>query len=328
MASVREVRNRHGSVRYRFCAGNGCRRDYRTREEACRMLYLDESERFANMTAKEKEVCQDWTLRKLIQFFAGKKVDQFETNRIRRSSLDTITYALFSVDEALQSRLALHIRPREFRVLPDNTLKHLRSAYALLIAMRKKGVNPVPCGHKREQKPIFVPAFHNVGTMKSEAGSREKKAIILASVLGLRISEILALDYSDIRDNRLHVTRHLTRNGVVSLGMKADLNRILPLPGELLPLLDESSEGTDTPLIASENGKRMSLSYSRTGVMKRLLEKYEIGSFHNLRHFAAIRLLERGIDIHVVSKMLGHKNIGVTNDTYGRFCKSVLDIEF
>lgn len=317
MASVREVRNRHGSVRYRFCASNGSRRDCRTQEEACRMLYLDESERFANMTAKEKEACQDWTLRKLIQFFAGKKADQFETNRIRRSSLDTITYALFSVDEALQDRLALHIRPSEFRALPDNTLKHLRSAYALLIAMRKKGVNPVPVGIKRDISPVSVPAFHNVDLMIEAAETREKIAFLLASKLGLRISEILALDYSDIQGAYLSVTKHLTRHGVV-IGMKADIQRRLPLPESVLTLIDMKKNGSREPLLATSSGQRLSLNYSTQGVVKQLLDKFGINRFHDLRHYASVSLLDKGEDLGTVSKVLGHKSIRTTEDIYGR----------
>lgn len=72
------------------------------------------SKRFNEMTAKEKEKCRDRPLRKLIQFYIGKKVDQCETGRLCQSSLDTICYELFSIDEVLQAKLTLNIRPSEF----------------------------------------------------------------------------------------------------------------------------------------------------------------------------------------------------------------------
>ncbi|WP_162505831.1 hypothetical protein [Candidatus Arsenophonus triatominarum] len=41
----------------------------------------------------------------------------------------------------------------------------------------------------------------------------------MASVIGLRISEILALDYSDIQGEYLNISKHVTRNGVIE-GLK------------------------------------------------------------------------------------------------------------
>ena len=39
--------------------------------------------------------------------------------------------------------------------------------------------------------------------------------------------------------------------------------------------------------------------------------------FHDLRHTAATLLLSRGVNVKVVSKMLGHSNIAITLSIYG-----------
>ncbi|WGM13592.1 tyrosine-type recombinase/integrase (plasmid) [Arsenophonus nasoniae] len=330
MSSIKLPKTRHGSEGFRVHYENAAGRfhkSFKTLDAACRFLFLSESERFGEMTAKEKERCRDWHLRKLIQFYVGKKVSQCETGHLRQSSLDTIKHALFSIDETLQAKLALNIRPSEFNGLPENTLKHLHSAYLLLKAMRNIGVSPIPKLKKKVEKPIFIPAFCNVEEMIKQSPVREKITFILASKLGLRISEILALDYSDIREQRIHISKHLTRYGVVNLGMKADLQRILPLPKDLMQFLDKEKRGKPIPLLMSERQSRLSLTYGRSGIIKKRLLEYEIGTFHNLRHFAAISLIQRGYGINVVSKMLGHRSIKITHDTYGRFCRSVLDIE-
>jgi integrase len=330
MTSIKLIKTRHGCEGFRVHYENAAGRFYKnvkTLDAACRFLFLSESERFGEMTAKEKERCRDWPLRKLIQFYIGKKVSQCETGHLRQSSLDTIKHALFSIDETLQEKLALNIRPSEFNGLPENTLKHLHSAYLLLKAMRNIGVSPIPKLKKKVEKPIFIPVFENVDRMIEVAPVREKIAFILASVIGLRISEILALDYADIQGEYLNIAKHVTRNGVIE-GLKADVQRLLPIPKALLDLLDKTKLTLDEPLIASQSGKRLSLNYSTTGVVKDLLEKYRIGKFHNLRHFAAVRLIKKRNDIHIISKMLGHKNIETTSNIYGRFSGSIFELNF
>ncbi|WP_155847028.1 tyrosine-type recombinase/integrase, partial [Arsenophonus nasoniae] len=48
----------------------------------------------------------------------------------------------------------------------------------------------------------------------------------------------------------------------------------------------------------------------------------------NLRHFAAVSLIKKRNDIHVISKMLGHKNIETTSNIYGRFSGSIFELKF
>ncbi len=110
--------------------------------------------------------------------------------------------------------------------------------------------------------------------MIEEAPVREKIAFILASVIGLRISEILALDYSDIQGEYLNISKHVTRNGVIE-GLKADVQRLLPMPKGLLSLLDKNKFGLHEPLIVSQSVKRLSLNYSTTGIVKEFTGKIQ-----------------------------------------------------
>ncbi|UBX30979.1 hypothetical protein [Arsenophonus apicola] len=108
MSSIKLINTRHGCdvIRVHFENAVGrFHKSFKTLDPACRFLFLSESERFLSMTAKEKEQCRDWPLRKLIQFYVGKKVSQCETGHLRQSSLDTIKHALFSIDETLQAKL-------------------------------------------------------------------------------------------------------------------------------------------------------------------------------------------------------------------------------
>lgn len=53
-------------------------------------------------------------------------------------------------------------------------------------------------------------------------------------------------------------------------------------------------------------------------MMANILEKNKIehGSLHTLRHTFATRLFRNGIDIKVISELLGHSDISITYDIY------------
>lgn len=323
MASLKEIKNPHGQTRWRVAFDDCARKDFRSRDEACRRLYLAEQERFDAMSPGEKEKSRDWTLRKLILFFIGKKVMDCENGKISPSSLKTIESVLLAIDPVSLAKQALKVLPSELEALPQLSSCYLHSAYLAFIRLRGTGRSPVPKVIIKDEKPLYIPAFENVEIMIDAAPVREKIALILASELGLRISEVLALRYSDIRGELLSVSRHITAFGVVD-GLKADIQRLLWLPEKLLPLLDRQKFGTHEFLIAGKNGEHLALSYSRNGPMKRLLKQYQIEKFHNLRHFAAVNMLTDGEDLSFVSEVLGHKNVKTTKDTYGRFSTRVL----
>ena len=54
-------------------------------------------------------------------------------------------------------------------------------------------------------------------------------------------------------------------------------------------------------------------------VVKRAMIRHGLGraKLHDLRHFRASALISSGVEIAKVSKIMGHKNISVTNDLYG-----------
>lgn len=71
------------------------------------------------------------------------------------------------------------------------------------------------------------------------------------------------------------------------------------------------SEDCSEPWIPS----RLTLAY------RRLCDEFELTGmrFHDLRHFAATRLLAAGIDVRTVSGRLGHVNAATTLGTYSHF---------
>ena len=154
-------------------------------------------------------------------------------------------------------------------------------------------------------------------------GKKDKLyGILLCLYSGLRIGELIALQWSDIGFVKgvLTVSKscHDGKGGLVIDEPKtATSRRMIPLPKQLLPLLKGIKKKSDSSFVVSANGKPVSVrSYQRS--FELLLKKLKIPhkGFHSLRHTFATRAIECGMDVRTLSEILGHKNPTVTLNRY------------
>ena len=173
---------------------------------------------------------------------------------------------------------------------------------------------PVECLTLAEQKKIEQAVLQ---------GKKDKlHGIILCVYSGLRIGELLALQWSDIDLTKgiLTVSKSCyDGNGglVVDEPKTAASRRIIPLPKQLLPILKGVKKRSNSPFVVSASGKPVSVrSYQRS--FELLLKKIKIPhkGFHSLRHTFATRAIECGMDVKTLSEILGHKNPAVTLNRY------------
>ena len=131
---------------------------------------------------------------------------------------------------------------------------------------------------------------------------KHKAILSLAFSCALRVSEVINLKMVDIDRQRMIIN---IKNA------KGKKDRIVKLSAPLLQILEDYYKAYK-PKTYLFNGQ-FSLQYSASSCNK-LMKKY-IGSethFHLLRHSSATLLHEKGLDIMVLSKLLGHSSVKTT----------------
>ena len=188
-----------------------------------------------------------------------------------------------------------------------------------------------------------------VAELKTE---QYKNIFLLALHSGMRIGEILALtpDNIDFNKKLIHITNTLTKNknGKVKIGEKTktyESNRDIPITIILEPILKECMlsyiPNENNLLFCHYNGSIISPSTINTqfkkicknanikvittkkkkgvdsdGNDKFVNLKTSMVNTHMLRHTYATRCIEAGVPAEVLQKLLGHKNISITINTY------------
>lgn len=144
---------------------------------------------------------------------------------------------------------------------------------------------------------------------------------------GLRLGEVLALKWTDVKGKMLSVERQYNRTvrikdvGVSKLTYEfKDLKtknskREIPIPDKALELLDGLPKTCD--LIFNDDGKpieRKRPQRRMTALCKKL--NLEHRSFHSIRHSYATRLFELDIPIKTVQSLMGHSDMDTTMNIY------------
>lgn len=146
---------------------------------------------------------------------------------------------------------------------------------------------------------------------------------------GMRVGELLALYPEDIDlvNNEIHISRTITKNlqGKTIVGAKTktyESARTIPITELYIDAIKESLNNMkenkynliftsirNEPIIVSNVGQ-----YFNT-LCNKLNFDFKVNP-HMLRHTYATRCIESGVPAHVLQKLLGHKNITTTINTY------------
>lgn len=330
MASISESgtgKHHRFTVRYRNeISGQNAVARPRTIDEAMRFFWQAElSERQLMPLADSVASVRRWTVQKAVWFWLGYQYDRVENNTLSLGSYNQYRMQFTTLSHELLKITISRLTPLRLRELTAGTQKYLRFAFSLLTSLCWLTVNPVGSLSGRKKRRVEVPDKKTIVAMLGVASHREKVAIWLGAVCGLRIGEALALRYSDVSEHEIMITRHLTPQGILP-GTKNGDSRTVDMPPELFALLDKSLLGTDAPLLAGRNRKTLSLNYSKKGRLKALLSVFGVGRYHDLRHFAITNLIQRGEPVPDVAEFAGHKDASVTMETYAHLFRKKLSL--
>lgn len=157
-----------------------------------------------------------------------------------------------------------------------------------------------------------------------------KNIFLIQMYMGLRIGEVLALSTEniDLENKLLYVKRKLTNDKefAIILGNKTKTyagNRTLPIPDFLVPIFEEQLKYANENLynlIFTTNDNYIRTSEINKELKRIFEEELKTSSknisTHCLRHTYGTRCVEAGMTAVVLQRLMGHKDVTVTLNTY------------
>ena len=196
-------------------------------------------------------------------------------------------------------------------------LSAIKSFYKYLTVRTKQlAENPVAeleYPKLRKSLPKYLTMEQSAKLLQSVSGANEKRdyAILMLFLnCGIRRSELVGLNISDVYEDRIRVVGKGNKERFVYFGT--------PCRKAIDAYMDERNKKDLTDnraLFGSRNGNRISVTAVHRLVEKALkqagLDSTQY-SAHKLRHTAATMMLSGGVDVKTVQEVLGHENLNTT----------------
>lgn len=253
-----------------------------------------------------------------------KAVEKYIDNRSAICSPTTIrTYQTIlknNIDEIRHKKI-VQLKSEDLQAYVNNLSKRLspkgvRNAYGLVRASIKafypnKGINvSLP---QKKAKEYHLPTSEDISIILDNADTELKIAVMLASIGTLRIGEICGLEYSDIKDDTIHIHQTMIYTDkkewvIKDIPKTTSSDRYICFPTQVIDAI-----GKGTGLIFKTNPKALALRY------KRLVIKLGLDisvRFHDLRHYAASAMHAMGIPDQYIMEAGGWKSDHVLKSVY------------
>ena len=196
-------------------------------------------------------------------------------------------------------------------------LSALKSFYHYLTVSTKQikedPVKDIELPKIRKSLPKYLTLEESTALLKSVSGSNQKRDFAILMLFlncGIRRSELVGLNLTDVYDDRIRVVGKGNKERIVYMG--ASCRRAIDA------YLSERNQvilSDNRALFGSRDKNRISVSAVHRLVKKHLLDAgLDATQFsaHKLRHTAATLMLSNGVDLKTLQEVLGHDNLNTT----------------
>jgi len=189
----------------------------------------------------------------------------------------------------------------------NQSLCALRFLYGTTLG-RNDYVKRLPYGKKPKRIPVVLSREEVLKFLQCILPRKQRMLLTTMYATGMRVGEAVRLSVNDIDSRRMTI--------LVSRG-KGNKQRLVPLSPKLLtelrlfwqthrnPVWLFPSHEPDRPLNISSVERMCARARVRAGLKRRF-------NTHALRHTFATELLEAGVDLFSIQKILGHKSLTTT----------------
>ena len=259
------------------------------------LLYLEIDLNYSNNTISS----YDSDLTKLVNYFDNKDLLKLSNKELEKYITTLEEYAPSTVSRNISS---------------------IKGFYNYMMKVNKISNNPSEL-IKEPKLGIHLPEYLTVDEVnrlldidiKNNYDYRNKAILELMYATGLRISEVISLEFKNIDFD----------DCIVRIIGKGSKERIVPINDYALDALKDYIDiarpnmlikGDNNYLFLNNHGTKM----TRQGIFKMIKKECQLKGIdknispHTLRHTFATHLLENGADLRVIQELLGHSDISTT----------------
>ena len=200
------------------------------------------------------------------------------------------------------------------KVTPTTVNIGLRYIRAVLAKAKKweyiQTTPPVEMLHQTKLPPRFLTDGEFWSIHDSAKDQRMKDIFAFAMYTGCRISEILSLPWKHV----LFESNQIIIGNWEKYETKNNRTRSIPMHVKIRILIEKLKvDSNGSELVFNHDGKKWSPLYVSTQFKKACVDaRIDNAHFHTLRHTFASMLVQSGVPIYSVSKLLGHSEIKTT----------------